>query len=273
MQQRVLVVLALAGWMAASFFAGLYIAGRPASAPTSVGRPAAGRDYRIVTPAATDQQPRIPLEGIDTIDTLLERISAAYGRPVQAHWNTMSGIRGTPLRFDLPSADLDTVVRIVNGSMTPFDRIDYRVYPDHIELGSMTQFDRAEITSVNYDIGDLLRSMTSAAPPGAAPTETQLVRRIIDAIQDTAEPDSWQDYGGDLGRITVMGSGLIISCPKRLHPQVEWVLKQMRDTPGWNTGLVKLLNSGTAGAATPPTAAQPTGAGTPPPTTPAATPR
>lgn len=272
MQQRVLVVLALAGWMAASFFAGLYIASRPMTSTSRSAALSAGEQYRVVNISAAAAEPRLALVGVDSLETLVDRISAAYKRPVQAHWNSMSVTRGSPIRFDLPEADLDTAIRIVNGTVSAFDRIDYRVYPDHIELASMQHFDRSEITAVNHDIADLLRTMSSAAPPGTPPTQTELVRRVIDTIQDTVEPESWQDYGGDLGRITVIGSGLIISCPKRLHPQVEWVLKQMRGSPGWNTGLVKLLNSGATGgaAAAPPTL--PAGGTPTPPVTPAANP-
>jgi hypothetical protein len=250
-----LLVLAISGWTAACLLAGVLIAGArtphsasvPPSPATAVARPADQQDSVSVS-----------LVGVRTGEQLMTQLAASFGRPVHPHWEHMPIRPDSTVRFDIPAADATTVFRLLNSQVNDaFGGIlDYRLYPDHAEIATQEYFDRQEITAVNYDVAALVRAVQTAAPAASAPTENQIVQSVITSIEQNVAPDHWMDNGGDLARVNLVGSGLLISAPQRFHPQIAWVLEQIEKTPGWTTGLQRLLSPVTsaAGAAAAPAA-------------------
>ena len=54
---------------------------------------------------------------------------------------------------------------------------------------------------------------------------------LVDAIQDTIAPETWDTAGG--GKITTLGTSLIVSAEEQVHQQVEALLAQIRER--WGT--------------------------------------
>lgn len=54
---------------------------------------------------------------------------------------------------------------------------------------------------------------------------------LVNAIQDTIAPDTWDTAGG--GKITTLGTSLIVSAEEQVHQQVEALLAQIRER--WGT--------------------------------------
>ncbi len=193
----------------------------------------------------------VQLTGVTSAEALVTQVAAALNLPVHAHWEQMTLKPESPVRFEVPSADLETTFRLLNAQRhsTRWEDLDYRVYPDHAEIGPSGYFDRQDVTAVNYDLASLVRAMQAAAEVSPPPSADQIVRSVVDTIQTNVSPDDWMENGGDLARVNVVGSGLLISAPARFHPQISWVLEQMEKTPGWTTGLQRLLAPATSAAA------------------------
>ena len=277
---RTLMVWAVVGWTGFAALAGWTLArrtyeGRAVARAMATPSPFVGPT--LAAPAPGQPVKAVSLVGVNTAEKLMGQLAATLALPVHPHWEHLDIRPDTPVRFDLPSADLATVFRLWNSQRTGLNSpLDIRVFSDHAEVATTDYFDRQEVTSQNYDLTDLVRSLQAAADPTSPPTADQVVRGIIDTIQANIAMDSWTDNGGELCRTSLIGSGLLVSAPARVHPQISWVLDQMARTPGWTTGIQRLLGpSGGAvksAAATPGTPAnKPAGTG-PAPSGPASIP-
>lgn len=255
--------LAVIGWMVAGVLGGLLLAGIDRS-PAPVGTPAL--PARAVT--TTESLPdgiRVDLVGVGTVQQVIDQIAKAVGLPVHTVWNQTSLRPEQGVRIDLPSADLSTTVRLLNASRPPYSPpIDIRIFADHVEIAAAEYFDRMETTAVNYDLTALVRRIAAAATISPAPSEDQVAGAIRDSLIATVTPDLWTDMGGDLARATLVGSGLLVTAPKRVHEQVRWALDQYEKTPGWVTGLERFLRPVTGGGAGPAPAPGPAAPAAPP---------
>jgi len=244
MPNRPLLAFALIGWTGLVGLAGWTLAQRNidtnARFRTTVvpgSSTAAARDSAALDPSCL----RVSLIGVNTAEALMTQLASSFGQPTHAHWEDLSLRPETSVRFDIPAADVETTFRLLNSQRPRQQLIGYRVFADHAEVASASYFDRQEITAVNYDLTSLVRLLQAAADPASPPTTDQLVRGIVDTIQTNVTMEDWADNGGDLGRVVTIGSGLLVSAPARTQPQVAWVLEQMERTPGWTTGLQRLL--------------------------------
>lgn len=247
--RTLLVLVAVTGWASAGLLAGVLLmdgarrGGTAAVPPNPIQAAARNGDQHPETP--------ISLAGVKTGDQFMKQLAIAFGKPVHPHWEHMLLRADQSVRFDLPSADVATAFRLLNSQVNnPFgDVLDYRLFPDHVEVATLRYFDQSEMTAVNYDLTSLVRAIRAAAPAsaGGPPSEGQIVQTVIRTIEDNVAMEAWMDNGGDLGRISVVGSGMLVTAPQRFHPQIAWVLEQIEQTPGWTTGFQRLLGPVTGG--------------------------
>jgi hypothetical protein len=225
----------------------VYVQSRPADRPSVPPSPTGV----AVRPADQHPAATVSLVGVRTAEQLMTQLAVSFGKAVHPHWEHLPLRPDSAVRFELPSAEANTVIRLLNSQYQgPLGGvIDYRLFPGHVEVATQDYFDRQEIKAVNYDLAALVRSVQSAAAPGVSPTEQQIVQSIISTIEQNVAMEAWYDNGGDLAQANVIGSGLLISAPDRFHPQIAWVLEQIERTPGWTTGLQRLLAPVTSAAA------------------------
>lgn len=239
MTHRSLIWIAIAGWTLAGLLAGWMLARTlPARPPAG---PALAAPADPTQPIEPPPNPQVDLVGVRTPTQFMDQIAKAFDKPVQPIWAEIGLNPAQSIRFDLPTADAATSFRLLNTHADRYLPVDYRVYTDHVEVASPTYFARRETLAVNYDIGGLVRQITSSAPLTAPITESQAVSTITSAIQSNIDPESWRDYGGDLASLTEMGSGLLITAPRRMHARIRELLAEYERTPGLATGLQRLL--------------------------------
>lgn len=256
MDNRTTIAIASAGWAVAGLLGGVMLAGGRLGGGDGAGRKTAPPNPFWVSKvasaegAAAGATPGVTLElaGVTTAEAFVGRLAAALGKPVHPHWEHLPIGRETPVRFDVPIATVETAIRLLNSQLNDYETLDLRVYEGHAELGTAWYFDRQEIVAVNYDLGPVVRAIQGAADPVNSITADAAVQMIIRTIEENVAFDCWLDNGGDLARANLVGSGLLVSAPRRFHPQVAWVLEQIEKTPGWTTGLQRLLSPGLGGS-------------------------
>ena len=78
---------------------------------------------------------------------------------------------------------------------------------------------------------------TSTDEPPKARTTTQpsrpeLVKAVIDLVEETVDPDSWRDMGGTIGSIRELSGQLIITQSEENQKLVESIFRQLRENAG-----------------------------------------
>lgn len=63
--------------------------------------------------------------------------------------------------------------------------------------------------------------------PDRIPRE-DLVKQIVDIIQENVDPEGWRDLGGDTGSLQELNGNLIITNTPRNHREIEGLLSQLR---------------------------------------------
>ncbi|MFO0873551.1 MAG: hypothetical protein U0575_06215 [Phycisphaerales bacterium] len=67
--------------------------------------------------------------------------------------------------------------------------------------------------------------------PGEDPkriSREELVKQIVDIIQENVDPEGWRDLGGDTGSLQELNGNLIITNTPRNHREIEGLLSQLR---------------------------------------------
>lgn len=109
--------------------------------------------------------------------------------------------------------------------------IGWRADDRIIEIAPKEVLDARDLTLVSYNIGDIIRSVTSYGRPyeNAVADVTSLLHEIV-------EPESWRENGGALAQLRVVGGRMFVQAPKRMHTQIEWILEQLRQDIGNEQG-------------------------------------
>lgn len=179
------------------------------------------------------------------------------------NWDSLAAIGITPeapvnLSFKDTRADI-VLARVLNQvSRDRYAKADYTVADGIVTIASADDIQRQTATSL-YPISDLLLVVPDydKVPPldlanvlAAAKqrgdrtpftpkldTETERLgetrndrlRKIIETIQMTVDPDSWRDNGGDVGTVSEINGSLFITTTPRNHREIAGLLSKLRD--------------------------------------------
>jgi hypothetical protein len=53
------------------------------------------------------------------------------------------------------------------------------------------------------------------------------VEDVVEVITSFVSPDDWRNNGGDVAQLNVVGDRLFVKAPRRMHPQVKWIIEQL----------------------------------------------
>lgn len=179
------------------------------------------------------------------------------------NWDSLAAIGITPdapvnLSFKDTRADI-VLARVLNQvSRDRYAKADYTVADGIVTIASADDIQRQTATSL-YPISDLLLVVPDydKVPPldlanvlAAAKqrgdrtpftpkldteterlgeTRTDRLRKIIETIQMTVDPDSWRDNGGDVGTVSEINGSLFITTTPRNHREIAGLLSKLRD--------------------------------------------
>lgn len=128
-------------------------------------------------------------------------------------------LRGVPINLAL-----DRVVGELSRKSVPIAwHADDRI----IEIAPKEVLDAREVTLVSYNIGDIIRSVTSYGRP-----YDHAIADVTSLLHELVEPQSWRENGGALAQLRVVGGLMFVQAPKPMHIQIEWILEQLRKDGG-----------------------------------------
>jgi hypothetical protein len=112
----------------------------------------------------------------------------------------------------------------INESRGVFDpseaaAIEYRVKEGVIEFATRESFDRRESALVSYNITHLIESGV----------DLEEVRKAITSFVD---PEEWEDNGGNLGTMMIVGNRMFVKAPPRMQEGVKWFIEQLAGQDG-----------------------------------------
>lgn len=182
------------------------------------------------------------------LEQVMEWVARQTQLNVSVRWNVLrdAGVnRDTPVSVQASNLRMTQILWLVMGEAGGTDtRLAYRASDNVLVLSTADDLNKEVITKV-YDIADLLISLPRAprnspvdftrglGPCGGSsgcsvesrsdesdedrPEDTTLqVRKLIAAIQETIEPDTWRDNGG-VGSIVAFRHALIVRNTVAVH--------------------------------------------------------
>lgn len=178
----------------------------------------------------------------------------------QVHWSQINAVipndevrLDNPLPIHFRSLPLADALDLLNDALNvPSESgIDFRVRRDMLVISTVRHFDQQEMTLATYDLSEILNTMSArlleqqAAPvpvpfgvgggmmiPRPDPMmidnwRTNTMARISQLVTSLVHPDQWRSNEA-VATVNSFGSKLFINAPARFHPQIEWVLDEVR---------------------------------------------
>ena len=170
---------------------------------------------------------RVSVEQDMTWSAFFEMVGATAKMPVAVHWSQIRGLQqgndmideSTPLGLSFNGLTLASALNMMNDSLNlPMDDgVQVRAIDGSLVFASASYFDRLETLMVTYDL--------STVPDNDIGGEAGIQQCIVDAIQNMALPNLWRANDGDRASLQQIGRTLLIKAPRRVHTQVEWILR------------------------------------------------
>jgi hypothetical protein len=142
-------------------------------------------------------------------------VSTQIDMPIRVLWRPL-GEQGmsdeTPITLDQDAKGFDAFLKALDEQLGDGAgwAIAYRVEDDAVKVATADYFDRREIVLASYELN------TQAAPVTA------------DLIQKFVHPEGWQQNGGDMANLELVGGKLFVRAPERYHAEVRWFIEEMR---------------------------------------------
>lgn len=163
------------------------------------------------------------LQGKDTrLDDVLKWVGAQAGATPVVRWMQMEAVgigADETVTIQTGPTDLATMMTVLNEARGVFGAMDegmieYRMKDGVIEFAPRTFFDQREATVVWYDIERLLNAGIE-------------LEEVTDLITRFVEPDHWEENGGDLAFMQVVGGKMFVKAPPRMQEGVKWFIEQL----------------------------------------------
>lgn len=133
-----------------------------------------------------------------------------------------------PLAFGKSSAA--AAIRAINEALREGDHTDTLAVrapsDDSLVLAPESHFDRQERVLATYDIRPILDRR--AERTGEAMKVGDSAAEVSQLVMELVHKGQWEDQGGDRASMKVFDSKLFIQAPARFHPQIKWVLEELR---------------------------------------------
>ena len=173
-----------------------------------------------------------------TWDQLFTNIGQAAKRPVVVNWahlselhfpNDTSIARTTPTSaISFRDTPLPRVLALINECVSAGadDGIDVREQDGVLVISTVAHLDKIDQTLSTFDLSGLVALRRASLDQPNYPPD-KVLEEATQVIQSLVHSDMWQNNGGDRAQISTFDSRLFIKAPKRIMPQVEWVIAEM----------------------------------------------
>lgn len=162
----------------------------------------------------------ITLEEAVTWEELFDRIQrAAGGSMVEwTHFDTLGFEREEPVYLETSEVRLGLVLELLNRRFEG-DAVVLVPSEHGVEITSQSVLDRRSVRLTAYPLGSILAM-------GVHPDE------VTELIAGFVAPGSWQEQGGELARMSIVGDRLFIEAPARFDERIGWILDQLGGEDG-----------------------------------------
>ena len=179
-------------------------------------------DWNSLRNIGVDPETRISLDLNDKpVSVVLDRVlaRASRDRQTRASFTVLNGI------VTIASEDALRQSTVTQ----PYNITDLLVeVPNFVDAPDM---DLARLIAESSGRGD----RRSAGPFGtiakkdSAPGREQRITKLVAVVQDTVDPQSWRDHGGDTGAIQELNGSLIITTTPANHREIAGLLSKLRE--------------------------------------------
>jgi hypothetical protein len=170
----------------------------------------------------------------DTWEQFIREVGERAKMPVAISWTQLQALPSqssigtveptTQLGVDFAEMKLSSALRLLNEArgLPAGGGVDTRVIDGCLVFSTATAFDKAESVLVTYDL--------TSVPDIDIGGEASTVEQIKKTIQTLVEPSNWAEGGNDIATLSEVNRKLFIRAPRRMHEQIEWVLREVKNT-------------------------------------------
>ena len=196
----------------------------------------------------------------------VERLATSHKLNVIVNWHdlTRAGVDpSAPIRLDLPqeislrkaltevleqagAGKVELGFEVDDGALTVASRayLAAKTYPKVydisdllVEVPSFTEAPAMDLRKLDYHRPPVSESADlpwrvgddDDDEPEHDPERASRVRKLIDLIQETVDPDSWRDRGGSIGTIKEINSQLVVTQNSAGHQRIAGLLNKLRE--------------------------------------------
>ncbi len=156
-----------------------------------------------------------------TVGDVFSFVSQTIGMPVNVAWSSMPGVSPEDrVSFVEKNADLRTILFEVGedlGSGTDWT-LDYRIADGAVRVGTQEYFDRRELVLASYDLSAFANDVSG--------------EEVAELIKTFVNSSGWDDNGGTLARMSLVGTRMFVEAPRRYHVQIQWFIDELGKQPG-----------------------------------------
>lgn len=175
-----------------------------------------------------DGGPRFEV-GLETsLEGAFKALGEALGRPVNVQWGLLENVgaaRDMPVSLRAEDATVAMVLRWISdgADLSGGHSLDYRLTEKQLGIGTREYFDRREREVVVYDLSGIVAARFSTYDE----RREDVVEEVTSLIRTFVSPEDWREHGGELAEMQVVGDRMFVKAPRRMHPQIEWILGQL----------------------------------------------
>lgn len=163
----------------------------------------------------------------DSLRQALGNIASRANVGLMVNWRSLENVGvecDEPLAIKFDSVSGTHAMKVIaQAASTPDDALDWRVRDGGIvEFGLRDDLDRSEIELVTYDVNGMLERLHE----NFAESYSDASQQVIELLATMVEPNRWEDNGGDMARMRLVGGRLFVQAPASMQKKVAWILSQ-----------------------------------------------
>lgn len=170
----------------------------------------------------------LTVEGEIPLMDAVEFIQAASGTYIAADWPTLEYVgiaQDEMVVFDHQDVPLEFVLGTIESQLEHIAGVEWMAMgAERIELVSQEEADRRDTLLATYVVTEILEHIAWRDHTDLGLAKDSLTALILEFV----EPDAWQQNGGEMAQMTIVGGKLFIEAPRRMHERVEWILNELR---------------------------------------------
>jgi len=148
------------------------------------------------------------------------------------HWSDLldQGFeRATPFMLSDGALSLNAMLDSITLDLTSMGfQSEWRWGANTVEIGSAEGFEMRSRELAAYDVASILWDLQTTFNYEGEQARTSL-RELITSL---VEPESWEDNGGCMAQMKILGGQMFVNAPSRMQERVNWILQRMAPSNG-----------------------------------------